>query len=75
MLGMHLIKTWSVTQSVVSLSSGEAEYYGLVKGASVGLGIRSMLKTSMFHQILLSTLTRVRQRVSQAGVGLATYGT
>jgi len=28
---------------VIALSSGEAEYYGLVKGGSVGIGIQSML--------------------------------
>jgi len=28
----------------VWLSSGEAEYYGIVKGASIGVGLRSMLK-------------------------------
>ena len=44
MIGNHLIKGWSVTQAVIALSSGEAEYYGIVKGASVGLGIRSVLR-------------------------------
>ena len=43
MHGAHLIKTWSTTQSVIALSSGEAEYYGLVEGASQGLGMRAML--------------------------------
>ena len=43
MLGTHLIKGWSSTQSVIALSSGEAEFYGIVKGASVGLGIKSLL--------------------------------
>ena len=43
MLGQHLIKAWSSTQSVIALSSGEAEYYGLVKGASIGIGVQSML--------------------------------
>ena len=42
-LGQHTIKTWSTHQSVIALSSGEAEYYGMVKGASVGLGIQAML--------------------------------
>ena len=42
--GKHTIKTWSSTQSVIALSSGEAEYYGMVKGASVGLGIQAVLK-------------------------------
>ena len=38
-----MVKSWCSTQSIVSLSSGEAEYYGSVKGASIGLGLRSML--------------------------------
>ena len=43
MLGNHMIKSCCSTQSIVSLSSGEEEYYGIVKGSSIGLGIRSML--------------------------------
>ncbi len=43
-IGSHVIKHWSSTQATVALSSGEAEYYGMVKGASVALGLRSMLK-------------------------------
>ena len=39
-LGNHVIKTWSHTQSVIALSSGEAEYYGMVKGASYALGMK-----------------------------------
>ena len=44
MHGAHVLKTWSTTQSVVALSSGEAEYYGLVRGASIGLGLQSMFQ-------------------------------
>ena len=43
MLGKHLIKSWSSTQSLVSLSSGEAEYYGVVKASGVGLGYQSLM--------------------------------
>ena len=43
MFGNHMIKTWCSTQALVSLSSGEAEYYGIVKGSSIGLGLKSML--------------------------------
>ena len=43
MLNQHPIKDWSVTQTVVAISSGEAEYYGLVRGASIGLGIVNLL--------------------------------
>ena len=43
MLGSHNVKMWSVNQAVIALSSGEAEYHGMVKGASTGLGIKGML--------------------------------
>ena len=44
MLGKHMIKSWSVTQNVISLSSGEAEFYAMVKGGTVGLGISALLR-------------------------------
>ena len=42
MRGTHCIKSWSSTQSVIALSSGEAEYYGLTKAGCVALGMRSL---------------------------------
>ena len=42
MLGSHLIKTWSNTQKVVALSSGEAELMGILRGASEALGLQSI---------------------------------
>ena len=42
MIGDHLIKAWSSTQPIVAMSSGEAEYYAMVKGASTALGLQSM---------------------------------
>ena len=44
MINKHVIKTWCNTQSVVALSSGEAEYYGLVRGGAQALGMRSILR-------------------------------
>ena len=41
-IGGHMIKTWSSTQNVIALSSGEAECYGLVKGAAQGLGAKAV---------------------------------
>ena len=38
MFGDVCLKAWSTTQRVVALSSGEAEYYAAIKGASEGLG-------------------------------------
>jgi len=42
MLGRHCLKSWSRTQGVIALSSGEAEYYGMVKGGSEALGMRAL---------------------------------
>ena len=44
MLGKHLIKSWSSTQKVIALSSGEAELYALLKGATQAKGLMSMLQ-------------------------------
>jgi len=43
-IGSHLIKTWSSTQSSVALSSGEAEFYGVVKASGYGLAYQALLK-------------------------------
>ena len=43
MLGGHLIKSWSSTQPSISLSAGEAEYYGVVKAAGIALGHQSLM--------------------------------
>ena len=43
MLGSHCIKHWSSTQTLISLSSGEAEYYGFVGAASQTIGFKSMM--------------------------------
>lgn len=43
MIGKHCIRTWSSTQPSVTLSSGEAEFYGLVKTAGAGLGHQSIM--------------------------------
>ena len=42
MHGTHCIKTWSSTQGIIALSSAEAEYYGIVKAASQGIGLKSL---------------------------------
>jgi hypothetical protein len=43
MMGSHLIKSWSSTQKTISLSSGEAELYAMVKGVGTGLGLQQYL--------------------------------
>ncbi len=44
MLGAHTLKTWSSTQSSVALSSGEAEFNGVIRAAGMGLGYQSLLE-------------------------------
>ena len=52
MFGSHCIKSWASTQATISLSSGEAEYYGVVKAASVALGMRAMLRDMGIQTVL-----------------------
>ena len=49
MVGTHLLKCWSSTQAGVAMSSGEAEFYGAVKGASAGLGMRALYRDIGFE--------------------------
>ena len=65
MLGSHMIKSWSSTQAAIALPSGEAEYYALVKGASVGIGAQSMLS-----ELLVKTDLRVITDAS-AAIGIS----
>jgi len=44
MLGSHLIKHWSSTQTSVALSPGEAEFAGVIRGAGQGLGYQALLQ-------------------------------
>ena len=66
MFGSHCTKSWASTQAVIALSSGEAEYYSLVKAASVGLGIKSMQ-----HDMDISTSLHVFTD-AEAARGIAT---
>ena len=38
------LKVWNTTQTVIAMSSGEAEYYAAVKGGAEGLAMQSMAK-------------------------------
>ncbi len=44
MLGGHAVKHWSSTQQSISLSSGEAEFAGVIRGAGQGLGYQALLR-------------------------------
>jgi hypothetical protein len=44
MLGSHVLKTWSKTQSVIAQSSAESELYAIVRASTVALGVLTLLK-------------------------------
>ena len=45
---MHVTKCWSATQVSLALSSGDVEYYGVVRAAGIGLGMPALLKDAGF---------------------------
>ena len=73
--GEHTIKTWSTSQSVVSLSSGEAEYYGMVRGAAQAIGIRSMLEDIGIKKTIVvkTDVSAAKGIASRKGMGRARH--
>ena len=71
MLGQHCIRTWSSTQSVVALSSGESEWYAMLKGASVAMGLRSMVaEMGVGMEVELRTDSRAAKGIAhRVGLG------
>ena len=59
MVGTHLLKCWSSTQAGAAMSSGEAEFYGAVKGAM----------RALYGDIGYDLLLRLRTN-SSAAVGI-----
>ena len=47
--GEHVLKHASNVQSTIALSTGEPEYYALVKGGSVGLGLQALFEDFQVH--------------------------
>ena len=43
-LGNHCLKSWSSSQTVVALSSGEADFYSMTKAAAQGMGLQMLLQ-------------------------------
>ena len=45
----HRVKHWSVTQSTISLSSGESKLHGILKGVSTALGMQLVARDLGFE--------------------------
>ena len=66
LMGSHALKSWSTTQSSVALSSGEAEFNGVVRGSGIALGMQSLLK-DLGHELPVRVWTE-----SSAAIGVCT---
>jgi hypothetical protein len=72
MSGSHMLKSWSTTQQVIALSSGEAEYYSMVRGGSMGLGIKSMsedMGVSLKGVVIKTDASAAKGIASRRGLG------
>ena len=70
-LGGVAVRAWSSNQNVIALSSGEAEYYAALKGASSALGFQSMLRDLGIHAsiTLYTDSSAARGIIHRAGLG------
>ena len=73
--GQHPIKHSSNVQSTIALSTGESEYYALVKAGSTGLGIQSLLEDwSCELEVVLETDSNAAKgQGSRIGLGKARH--
>jgi hypothetical protein len=65
------LKTWSSTQGTIAMSSGEAEYYAMVKAAAEGLGIQALAEDLGFQVKLRLWVdsTAAKAIISRIGLG------
>ena len=70
-LGGVAVRGWSSNQAVIALSSGEAEYYAALKGASAALGFQSMLRDLGMNVsvVLYTDSSAARGIIHRAGLG------
>ena len=78
MRGSHCIKTWSVTQGPIALSSAEAEYYAMVDRVIKAMGIQAMCEEigmqGMSGPIVLHTdSSAAKSFASRRGLGRARH--
>jgi len=70
-LGKHLLRFYSLTQSIIGISSGESEFYALTKGAAIIFGFQSMaIDWGLEMKCLLQTDSNsAKGTVSRRGAG------
>ncbi|CAK0799540.1 unnamed protein product [Prorocentrum cordatum] len=75
MIGKHWIRSSSTTQGFNALSTGEAEFHALVKGGSIGLGLKTLAKDMGvdLEIVLKRDATAGRGIAERRGVGRARH--
>ena len=70
-IGRHCVKHGSNLQSTIALSSGESEYYALVKAAAIGLSIQALMAdwNEKYDLVLYSDSSAARGTASRRGLG------
>ena len=68
---MHCVKHGSNLQSTISLSSGESEYYALVKASTIGMSVRALLEDwgEKYDLAVYSGSSAARGTASRRGLG------
>ena len=66
-----ILKTWSSTQASIAQSSGEAEYYALVRAASEALGMQPLMRDMGWDATisLLVDSSAAKSIASRTGLG------
>ncbi len=69
MLGPQCIKTHRQTQDTIALSSGECQFYGIVKAATMGIGIKSLMEDLGLHvKVQVNTDSSAARSIHQEDV-------
>ena len=70
-LGDHVVKSWSSSQSIIALSTGEAELYALNKASATAMGLKSLLADlGVFLEIKVFTdATTGKAMATRRGLG------
>ena len=69
MIGSHVTKCWFSTQASLALSSGEAEYYRVARGAGIGLGLLTQPYRTAVQKEVLPPALRGRDVLCAAKTG------
>ena len=70
-VGRHTIKTTSNLQSTIALSSGESEFYALVKACAFGLSVQALYRDWGLEMdlVVASDSSAARGTASRSGLG------